>query len=476
MKQDSKNSKAGLPFIEKAAFGAGHLVNNLLPGALGVFMFFLLTAFGMDPFLAGLLGGIPRFYDAIIDPIMGYISDNTKMRWGRRRPYIFVGAIMCGIFFAILWQLDPTKTQMYNFWYFLIFSLVYLTGNTIFAAPLIGLGYEMTSDYKERTRLMGYSQTIGQIAWMIVPWFWALIANPNLFATQAIGVHRLSIVVGAVCIVLGVLPAIFCKEIDQKNLDNRAEISFKKLFSIFVGLFKSIVQVSKNGSFMRLCGATFLIFNGFQMVASFSYFIIVFYMFNGDYGLAGNWPAWFSTISAVVTAFLVIPVITWMANRWGKRTAFIISTLISIVGYILKWWGFCPGNPWLMFMPIPLMSFGIGGLFTLMMSMTADVCDLDELNNGMPRKEGTFGAIYWWMVKLGQALALVLGGLFLKLVGFDQNAATQTVDTITKLRLVDIAIPSITALLAIWVMWRYDLSEKKAEEIKRILIERRGEL
>jgi GPH family glycoside/pentoside/hexuronide:cation symporter len=111
-----------------------------------------------------------------------------------------------------------------------------------------------------------------------------------------------------------------------------------------------------------------------------------------------------------------------------------------------------------------------------MMSMTADVCDLDELNNGMPRKEGTFGAIYWWMVKLGQALALVLGGLFLKLVGFDQNSTTQAMETITKLRLVDIAIPSLTAALAIWVMWKYDLSEKKAKEIKDELVRRRGEL
>ncbi len=476
MEQNKTDSRAKIPVMQKAAFGAGHLVNNLLPGALGVFMFFLMTAFGMDPFLAGLLGGVPRFYDAIIDPIMGYITDNTKSRWGRRRPYIFVGAIVVGILFAVLWQLDPTKSQMYNFWYFLIVSLIYLTGNTIFSTPLIGLGYEMTSDYNERTRLMGFSQTIGQIAWMIVPWFWALIANPHLFPSQAVGVHRLSIVVGAVCIVLGVLPAIFCKEIDQKHLENRAEISFRNIFSIFKGLFKSIVQVSKNMSFMRLCGATFLVFNGFQMVSSFSYFIIVFYLFKGDYGLAGSWPAWFSTISAIATAFLVIPIITMMANKWGKRKAFIISTLISIVGYILKWWGFCPAHPILMFVPIPLMSFGIGGLFTLMMSMTADVCDLDELNNGMPRKEGTFGAIYWWMVKLGQALALVLGGLFLKLVGFDQNSTTQAMETITKLRLVDIAIPSLTAALAIWVMWKYDLSEKKAKEIKDELVRRRGEL
>ena len=134
------------------------------------------------------------------------------------------------------------------------------------------------------------------------------------------------------------------------------------------------------------------------------------------------------------------------------------------------------GIPWLIFLPIPFIAFGIGGLFTLMMSMTADVCDLDELNNGMPRKEGTFGAIYWWMVKLGQAIALVLGGLVLKLVGFDQNAAVQAADTMQNLRIADITIPVITAALAIWVMWNYSLNEERAHEIKAKLIKRRGNL
>ena len=465
-----------VPMLQKAAFGAGHLVNNLLPGSLGIFMFFLLTAFGMDPFLAGLLGGLPRIYDAITDPIMGFISDNTKSRFGRRRPYIFAGAILSGILFAVLWQLDPQNSQMYNFWYFLIVSLIYLTGNTIFSTPLIGLGYEMSSDYNERTRLMAFSQTFGQVAWMIVPWFWVLIANPDLFETQAIGVRRLSVVVGAICIVLGIMPAIFCKGIDASKMENRKEITFKTLISNLKDLIRGIGLVFKNKPFVKLCAATFLVFNGFQLVASFSYFIIVFYLFKGDYGLTGNWPAWFSTASAVTTAFLVIPVISAIANKVGKRNAFIISTAISIVGYALKWWGFNPGNPWLMFMPLPLMAFGIGGLFTLMMSMTADVCDLDELSNGMPRKEGTFGAIYWWMVKLGQALALVLGGLVLKLVGFDQNAAVQTAETIIRLRIADIAIPALTAFIAIIVMWKYDLTEEKAREIKAELEARRGVL
>lgn len=430
----------------------------------------------MDPFLAGLLGGLPRIFDALTDPIMGFISDNTNTRWGRRRPYIFIGAILSGIFFIMLWQMDENNSQTYNFWYFLIMSMVFLVGNTMFATPLIGLGYEMTSDYNERTRLMGFSQTLGQFAWMIVPWFWVLIADPDLFQNQAEGVRKLSIMVGGLCLVLGIFPAIFCKGIDSSKIENRKEITFKKLWSNVLDLFKSIVEVSKNKPFVKLCAATFLVFNGFQLVASFSYFIIVFYMFSGDYGLAGNWPAWFSTITAVATAFLVIPVITWMSNKVGKRKAFIISTAISIVGYLLKWWAFSPTNPWLIFMPIPFMAFGLGGLFTLMMSMTADVCDLDELKNGMPRKEGTFGAIYWWMVKLGQALALVLGGLVLKVVGFDQNAATQTVETLTNLRIADIVIPAITAGLAIWVMMSYSLTEERAREIQKELVDLRGEL
>jgi len=275
---------------------------------------------------------------------------------------------------------------------------------------------------------------------------------------------------------LGMMPALFCKEIDQANLTNRDDLTIKNIAKNFKSLLKNMALIFKNMTFVRLCGATFLVFNGFQMVASFSYFIIVFYMFRGDYGAAATWPAWFSTISALCTAFLIIPLITWMANKWGKRNAFIISTFISIVGYMLKWWGFNPENPWLMFMPLPLMVFGIGGLFTLMMSMTADVCDLDELNNGMPRKEGTFGAIYWWMVKLGQGLALVLGGLVLKLVGFDQNEAIQTAETLTRLRLADILVPAFTAALAILVMWKYDLTEEKAKEIKNELVRRRGEL
>ncbi len=539
-------AKDKVPFLQKTAFGSGHLVLNLLPGALAVFMFFLVTAYGMDPFLAGLLGGLPRIFDALTDPIMGFVSDNTKSKWGRRRPYILVGAVLSGILFALLFQMSEDNSVMFNFWYFLLMSLLFLIGNTMFATPLVGLGYEMTSDYNERTRLMAFANTVGQIAWMLVPWFWVVIADPTVFPLneevlrsigemglqgdellkitneklQATGVRNLSLLVGLGCVILGVLPALFCKGIDAGKMENRKEISIHTLSSSFKELFNGIKEVSKNKPFMRLCGATFLVFNGFQMVASFSFFIIVFYIYNGDYGLAATWPAWFASLTAVVTAFMVIPIVSRIANKWGKRKAFIISTVISIVGYCLKWWGFdnslnaefnqstfgkglnnvvasifetinpflesigmswfsmdvSQGGPWLMFLPIPFMAFGLGGLFTLMMSMTADVCDLDELENGMPRKEGTFGAIYWWMVKLGQAIALVLSGAILTLVGFDEGAVSQSAETMNNLRIADIVIPALTAAIAIYAMRNYSLNEKRAREIKEILVKRRGEL
>ncbi|UKM65549.1 MFS transporter [Flavobacteriaceae bacterium GSB9] len=514
-------AKDKVPVGQKAAFGAGHFVLNLLPGVLGVYLqVFILTAFGMDPVWAGLLGGLPRIFDALTDPIMGFISDNTKSRWGRRRPYIFGGAVISGILFILMWQLDENASQTFNFWYVMILQILFLVGNTMFATPLVGLGYEMSSDYNERTRLMSLANSMGQIAWMIVPWLYVIIPDVNTFDNPAQGVRTMAVIVGAVCILFGILPALFCKGIDSANMENRKEINFKTLAANMKELINGIKQVSKNKPFMKLCGATFLVFNGFQLVAAFSVFIIVFYMNQGSWEQAGTWPAWFNTLNAMITAFLVIPIVSKMATKWGKRNAFLISTFLSIVGYILKWWGFdvqlndsfnktalghslnqgvasifdilnpylenmgmswfsidaSNGIPWLIFLPIPLFAFGMGGLFTLMMSMTADVCDLDELENGMPRKEGTFGAIYWWMVKLGQALAIILSGVILKIVGFDQNITNQAAETMTQLRVADIVVPATTAALAMVVMWRYSLNEDRARKIKEELVARRGEL
>jgi GPH family glycoside/pentoside/hexuronide:cation symporter len=320
---------------------------------------------------------------------------------------------------------------------------------------------------------MAVSQWMGQIAWMVAPWFWVIIYDPTIFESAPEGARQLSIWVGAICMILGVMPALFNKEMIVPDKDKMANLSMKDLAVNTKEFVRGIKLTLKNKPFVRLCGATFLVFNGFQTIAQFAMFIIVYYLFNGDKVASGHWPAWFGTISAVATAFFVIPIVTKLSEKVGKKNAFVIATLLSVVGYALKWWGFNPDYPFLMFMPIPFLSFGIGGLFTLMMSMTADVCDLDELNNG-ERREGMFGAVYWWMVKLGTALALLTSGVVLSMVGFDQSIDKQSIETLTNLRIADIVIPVFTALLAIAIMWRYNVTEQRALEIRQALTARRG--
>ena len=110
---------------QKIAFGLGMLANQMFPAALGIFIVVLINDLGFNPLLYGVIAFIPRFIDAITDPLMGFISDNTKSKWGKRRQYVFIGAFLTGISFILMWQLYPENGINFNFWYFLFFSLLF---------------------------------------------------------------------------------------------------------------------------------------------------------------------------------------------------------------------------------------------------------------------------------------------------------------------------------------------------------------
>jgi len=128
----------------------------------------------------------------------------------------------------------------------------------------------------------------------------------------------------------------------------------------------------------------------------------------------------------------------------------------------------------LLLLPVPLMAFGLGGLFTLMGSMIADVVDVDELETH-ERREGMYGSIYWWGVKVGMAAALAGGGFLLNATGFDVVlGGDQAGRTITLLRLADALIPMVASGIAIWAIAAYPITEQKAHEVRMQLEQRRG--
>ena len=464
--------KKGVSMGQKIAFGFGMLANQMFPAALGVFIIVLVQDLGFAALLWGIIQFVPRIFDAITDPIMGFVSDNTKSKWGRRRQYVLIGAIIMGLAYVAMWQLYKDDGIVYNFIYFLSWSLVFYLGLTIFSVPYVAMGYEISEDFHERTEIMAVAQFIGQWAWVVAPWFWVILYDPSWFPEGAgQGVRDLSIWVAIPCTIFALVPAIFLKSKSTLDRTDFLPISVPYVLKSIKGIFTSAFEAFKIPQFRQIAGATFLIFNSFNVIAAYTFLIIVHYLFNSDPASAGNWPAMHGSVGALVTTFLVIPIITRMSKVMGKKKAFIISQLISIIGYVLFWFLFVPGKPYLFLFALPFHSFGIGSLFTIMMSMTADVCDLDELQTGK-RREGVLGAVYWWMVKLGFGIAALLGGFILSVVGFDAENVTQS--AVTGMRLFYTLLPIAGVIGAILIMRNYDITEEKAQEIKAQLEKRKN--
>lgn len=472
----SKQAKK-VPFGQKLAFGVGMLANQMFPAAISIFIVVLVQDLGFPGWMWGVVSLVPRVFDAITDPIMGFISDNTMSRWGRRIQYVLIGAIVMGVAFSMMWQLHKGDSVDFNFTYFLIWSLVFYLGLTIFSVPYVAMGYEMSDDFHERTDIMAVAQWIGQWAWVIAPWFWIIMYDAEWFPAGAdAAVRELAIWVGIIFAICAMVPALFIKgesTIDKDYIPLSFNTIGPSLKEIGKGFFQSFKTLSSK-PFRKLCVATFFIFNAFNTVAGFTFFIIVYYLFNGDAGAAGIWPTLFGSIGALITTFVVIPLVARISKIVGKKKAFLISQGISIVGYILFWFLFIPGKPYMFLFALPLFSFGIGGLFTIMMSMTADVIDLDELSTGQ-RREGSFGAIYWWMVKVGFGIAGGLTGAILSIVGFDSALEIQPENAIIGLRLFFTGLPIAGTLIAIWIMWDYDITEERAGEIRAALDKRAKE-
>ncbi len=460
-----------IPFGQKVAFGFGMLANQMFPAALGVFIIVLVQDLRFAPFLWGVIQFAPRIFDAITDPIMGYISDNTKSKYGRRRVYVLIGGVIMGLAYVAMWQIFKESGITFNFWYFFLWSLVFYLGLTIFSVPYVAMGYEMSDDFHERTQIMAVAQWIGQWAWVIAPWFWVILYDPEWFPNGAdYGVRELSIWVAIPCTIFAVIPAIFIKSKSTKDRTDFLPISFKYVIGSIGEIFKSAFAAFKIKQFRKIALATFLIFNSFNVIASFTPLIIWHHMFNSNQAAAGIWPSMHGSIGALCTTFLVIPIVAYMAKKIGKKRTFMISQSISIIGYILFWFLFIEGKPHLFLYALPFHSFGIGGLFTIMMSMTADVCDLDELNTGK-RREGVLGAVYWWMVKVGYGFAALLGGTILWLVGF--QAEDVTTSSVTGIRMFYSLLPIVGVIVAMLVMRNYDLSEDRANEIRTELDKRK---
>jgi len=454
-------------FWEKLAFGVGTLPVFYAIAGVGSFAIpvYQMTL-KVNPFLFGVALAIPRFFDAIIDPVMGKISDNTHSRWGRRRPYIVLGAFFQALFFGTIWMVPTTWSPTAIAAYLIATQILFYIAYTMYSVPYNSLGYEMTPDYNERTSVWSYATFFNKAGEFGYNWVFPL-TTLAIFSSVMQGVQVIGWLVAILIFFgLGVIPGLTAKERYFKKAVQQEKVR----------IWPALKAVASNRAFMLLLGLTALQIGAGMLASNIDYYLIVYYMFGGDIAEGSKWKALLSTSYAVLGIIWIFPV-SWLARRYGKHITLGISFALVLFGAAGKWLLYTPGHPWKILFDCILCGPVWVAIYALTPSMLADICDDDELRHGF-RREGVFGSMLSWIQKTGYSFGFLGAMITLALTGF--NAATtggvQTPATILAMRLVLTLSTALWAVLALTLLWFYPLTRQRAYEIRDALEARRGKL
>jgi glycoside/pentoside/hexuronide:cation symporter, GPH family len=452
-------------FKEKLAYGIGALPHELAVTGmkhLGNPIFNI--TLGLSNTLIGYVYIIIRIWDAFTDPFLGNISDNTRSKWGRRKPFIFFGAIGSGIIFTFMWWVPQSLygTMWPLFWYFLIMALVHYTFVTCFQVPYNALGYELSADYHGRTRVFAYRAFFAAIAKLLLPWLFWLTFRPIFGGDSMVGVKWVGAGAGLV-IILFILPTAFMVKEGSVEKARKQEK---------VDLLKAIGLTLKNWPFRILVFLTFVTIFGSNFGLALGTYLNIYYVFDGVKEDGAFLVGVGNTVGAIVT-FASIPLLTVISARIGKikMLGFCISMLA--IGSILSWWCYTPNHPYLQIVTYPFMVMGDMGFWLFVTSMKADICDWDEWKTGL-RREGMYGASTGWFQKMSQAVTFGGASMVLSWIGFDVFlGGNQAESTILWLRGIYAGLPAILAILGLIALKYYPMNDKTAREIKAELETRR---
>ncbi|HWA25047.1 MAG TPA: MFS transporter [Lacunisphaera sp.] len=454
-------------FGEKLAFGVGTLPVFYAIAGVGSFAVPVYQMTLKVPLLYfGIALSIPRFLDAFFDTWMGRISDNTHSRWGRRKPYIIAGAFLQALFFGLIWMVPTDWSPPAIVVYLICSQILFYVAYSIYSVPYSSLGYELTPDYNERTSVWSFATFFNKVGESGYNWIFPL-TTLAVFSSTMQGVHVIGWTVAILIFCgLGVIPGLVVKERFFKQAAKQEKVR----------ILPAMKAAASNRSFMLLLGLTALQIGAGMLASNIDYYLIVYYMFDGDIAHGSYWKGWLSTSYAILGIVWVFP-INWLANRYGKHIALGISFVLVLLGAAGKWYLYTPGHPWKILFDCLLCGPVWVAIYTLTPSMLADVCDEDELKTGL-RREGIFGALLFWIQKTGYSFGFLGAMLTIALTGFDNTTpgAVPTAASILSMRLVLTISTAVWAVAALVLLSFYPLSRQRAYEIRDALEARRGKV
>lgn len=438
----------------KLAFGAGDLGPAIATAVASFFqLFFLTTVAGLGAGAAGTILLVVKIWDAVNDPIMGWLTDRTVSKLGRRRPWLLYGAIPFGLLFFCQWIVPPFDDTG-KFLYYLVVALLFDTAFTIVNVPYTALTPELTRDYDERTSLTSFRFAFSIGGSLIAASLQQIIVNTfcaNGQACQGVGLRPGYLVAGAIWGICCVLPFIWCflgtKERYEPE-EGAPEASLPEQIRVALS----------NRPFLFVIGIYLFSWLAVQITASVLTFFVTFWMQKPEMiplmllGVQGS-------------AFVFLFIWSAVSRRIGKKAVYIIGMIFWIAVQAMLFF-LQPDQTTLAIALAILAGVGVATAYLIPWSMMPDVIELDELRTGQ-RREGIFYGFMVFLQKLGLALGLFLVAQALEFQGFNEQAAIgqQPESALTAIRVMIGPIPAVILLCGIILTAFYPITRQKHQEL-----------
>ena len=439
---------------KKLMYGAGDIGFSLTSTIIGVyFLFFMIEVVGLRPAIAAIPIGVGKIWDFINDPIFGYLSDRTRTRWGRRRPYLLFGALPLALTFTMLWYRPPFEGTVALVAYYSIAYIIFEASATMLYMPYFALTPELTSDYDERTSLTSYRMffsILGSLLAFTIP----LIIIGSFAPENASKV----LLMGGIFGLVSALPMF----ITFFGTDEKEEYSDLEKPTLWV----SIKSVWKNVPFRYGLGiflATWISVDILQSSLLFYVKYVVQREPQNDIIMA----------TIFVIAMFALPIWNWVSERWSKRHAYMYGIAFwAAVQMVLILMG--PTTPLgVILLLCSMAGIGVAAAHVLPWAILPDAIEWYEYQTG-ERHEGMFYSVTTLARKVTSAVSVTLIGPILELTGFQPNVLKQSKEAIQGIRLVIGPLPAILLGLGIFIAFRYPLNRNDFLEIVEELKSRRS--
>ena len=425
-----------LNFKRKFFYGGGDFAVNIM-WQLTVFylMFFYTDVFGLSPAKAGLVFFIAKIWDALTDPIMGYIADNTSSRWGKFRPYL-IFASLPALAAIVLCFTAPDLSQTGKFYWALCTYISFTTLYTITAIPYGSLIPVMTQDMNERTSLASFRYLGGSTGSIVVAALTLWLVYK--FESPATG---FPVVVGAFSIVAAIfffLCFFHTEETYSKVYEER--ISIKRNLSMIASNFPlQFVIVAIFGTWMA---------NNIKQVTVI-YFVKYNLQLEPYFGLI--------LLSVILQIMMGAFLANLIKNKLEKKNIYILGTALYVLADLTIYFVIGYENFWLLaLVGVPaFIGFGMAGV--AVWSMIADTVEYGEWKSGF-RAEGVINAFHVCIFKLSIGISAWFAGFILVITNYIPNAESQSIETLDGLFAMGYLFPVFAGSIAMIILYfhKYD--------------------